>query len=231
MIVPKPNIGDDITDVFYWMFYPYNRGKRVCISPIYINGNCWGKYSTFGHHVGDWEHVTVRFKSDQPIKIYLSQHNFGASYDWADNNLEYVSDSSNTAATHPVVYSARGSHGLYNNAAEHVYRKIFNGDRLVDKTSKGDKWYTWENIVLLRNNLYNNFNWAQYSGRWGNSKDGCKFLGFDIESILGVCILNSGPFGPMMKSSTNSQQECFKDEFYQHYDDEERRRICEKTYN
>ena len=28
MIVPKK---DTIVDVVYWMFYPYNRGKRVCV--------------------------------------------------------------------------------------------------------------------------------------------------------------------------------------------------------
>ncbi len=226
MIVPKPNIGNDITDVFYWMFYPYNRGKRVCISPVYINGNCFGKYSTFGHHIGDWEHLTIRFKADQPIKIYLSQHTSGASFDWYDNNIEYISHSSNEPATHPVIYSARGSHALYEKSAEHVYRKIFNGYKLIDITSRGAPWYSWNNIILLNNNTYKNFNWAQYSGRWGNPKDGCKFLGLDIENMFGACILNSGPVGPIMKSYTNSQQECFSDEFYENYNEEERRQVC-----
>jgi len=105
-IVKKPKMGENITDVFYWMFYPYNRGKRVCISPVYLNNSCWGKYSTFGHHVGDWEHITIRFYKETPIKIYLSQHNFGKSYIWGSNKLEYYN-------SHPIVYSADGSHGSY----------------------------------------------------------------------------------------------------------------------
>lgn len=225
MVVPKPNIGENITDVFYWMFYPYNRGKRVCISPIYINGNCWGKYSTFGHHVGDWEHVTIRFKDNQPIQIYLSQHAGGKSYTWADNNLEYVSSSPNTGSHHPVVYSAKGSHGLYNSVDEHVYQKIFNGDHLTDLTGKGDSWQTWKNIKMIKNeNL--SFKWQNYSGRWGNPKDGCDFLGFDFEGIIGACIFNAGPYGPNMKSYTQSHQSCIEDEFIEHLSDQDKQRFC-----
>nr|WP_253894823.1 Vps62-related protein [Corallococcus exercitus] len=57
----------------YWNFYPYNNGKRVCIG-WYSPWGCVGGYSTFGNHVGDWEHLTVRFIDGRPALVYLSQH-------------------------------------------------------------------------------------------------------------------------------------------------------------
>lgn len=235
MIVPKPNIGKDITDVFYWFFYPYNRGKRVCISPIYTNGNCWGKYSTFGHHVGDWEHVTIRFKDDQPQQLYLAQHNFGQSFDWGDYRVQYIQglDSDNqTVNMRPILYSAKGSHGTYAEPGEYVYYKIFNGDKLVDKTNKGNAWQTWQNIILIPNNDSRKItksiakNWHNYSGRWGNPKRTCTFLGIDFEKIFKSCILNDGPIGPGFKAATNSNQNCYDDEFLESVSQEVKHNTC-----
>ncbi len=39
--------GNDIVDLVYFFYYPYNRGKEVV-------DTIWG------NHVGDWEHITVR---------------------------------------------------------------------------------------------------------------------------------------------------------------------------
>lgn len=231
MIVPKPNIGQDITDVFYWFFYPYNRGKRVCISPIYNNGNCWGKYSTFGHHVGDWEHVTIRFKDDKPLQLYLAQHDFGQSFDWGDYRVQYIKNVDNynqTVNMRPILYSAKGSHGTYAEPGDHVYYKIFNGDKLVDKTNKGKAWQTWQNIILIPNNDHKSMtkNWHNYSGRWGNPKQTCTFLGINFEKIFKSCILNDGPRGPGFKEATNSSQNCYDDEFLEKASYEEKSNVC-----
>ena len=39
--------GNDVVDLVYWTYYPYDRGKSVV-------DTIWG------NHVGDWEHMSVR---------------------------------------------------------------------------------------------------------------------------------------------------------------------------
>ena len=69
--------------IAYWLFFPYNRGKRACIG-LFLWGRCFGRYATFGHQVGDWEKVIVRFRkvntNYQIYSIYLSTHNQEITY-------------------------------------------------------------------------------------------------------------------------------------------------------
>ena len=60
--------------------------------------------SSFGDHVGDWEHVMVRFYNGSPTYIFLSQHSNGVAYPYSSLL------SSNGRAT---VYIAQGDHGHY----------------------------------------------------------------------------------------------------------------------
>ncbi len=133
--------GSNIVDLVYFFYYPYNRGKEVV-------DTIWG------NHVGDWEHITVRLTRlpDQtltPVQAYLSAHSFGGVYEWAD--VERFED------THPVVYSAWGSHGVWSAPGDHVYMSI--GEELLgvcvtivctdltDETAAGIAWDTWENVA------------------------------------------------------------------------------------
>jgi len=192
MIVPKK---DDIIDVVYWTFYPYNLGKSVCVgiwSRLW-NG-CLGAYKTFGNHVGDWEHVTVRFINLEPKLIYLSAHSFGSTLPWKDPSLQYSGD-------HPVIYSAKGSHGLYGQPGNFTYRNLPNGDWLYDSMGAGVAWDTWNNIhpmVFVKGAPYiDDFSWLSYAGDWGNPKAGCGIY----EKISNECLLNNGPSGPAFKGA------------------------------
>lgn len=116
--------GNNLTDVVYAMFYPYNQGKQGC---RYLQGHYeiagWrdipsnvctlaslaGYDKSYGNHVGDWESVTIRFQGNEPIAAYLSAHGDRPKHNWHD--LEFDGQ-------RPVVYSAKGSHALYKNVGE-----------------------------------------------------------------------------------------------------------------
>ncbi len=192
MIVPK---GNNVTDIVYWMFYPYNNGKRVCIG-WYSPWGCVGGYSTFGNHVGDWEHMTVRLENGQASQVYLSQHSDGEIFNWGDAAIGYE-------GTHPIVFSADGSHGLYSDARRHVYQNLPNGDFLADDTNYGLNWDTWNNLQVIQWSPVGEYQgdeaWLNFTGRWGNEKSGCGIA----ETVSGECVLNSGPSGPMSKNASD----------------------------
>jgi hypothetical protein len=207
--------GNDVVDLVYFFYYPYNRGKEVV-------DTIWG------NHVGDWEHITVRLNrgADEaltPLQVYLSAHSFGGAYDWAQ--IERFE------ATHPVVYSARGSHGVWSTAGDHVYMSI--GEEvfgvcvtivctdLTDNAGPGTAWDTWENVVGFDFGAKEGLagaTWPVWMSeaftepgaqpanvpgggaiyRWGNQED-CSTLGVDISDLIGVCRLEDGPTGPVSK--------------------------------
>ncbi|MCY1082512.1 Vps62-related protein [Archangium lansingense] len=188
----------NITDIVYWTFYPYNNGKRVCIG-WYSPWGCVGGYSTFGNHVGDWEHLTVRFVEGRPSQVFLSQHSGGQTFNFGDkNNLAL-------AGFHAEVYAAQGSHGIYPDAARHIYKTIGNGDFLADDTSRGIPWYTWNSTVSFVRQSPGTYggsqSWLNSTSRWGNPKSGCNFS----EQVSGECVLNDGPTGIMDKSASNPE--------------------------
>ena len=221
----------DFLEAAYRMFFPYNRGKRVCIGYYAHNicpcfkvwGNCVcprirgcvGGYSTFGHHVGDWENVIVRFRkvdSDYQIySMYLSTHNteitnkFAGEFLWKDGKFTKGSQSlaMHGGTKHAIVYSAEGSHGIWPAAGRHVYKTLPNKDELVDYTSDGLSWHTWENLKIVKYDpsyhYSGEFKFMEFDGRWGNREQGCGI----IEFISGECMLNNGPTGPAHKGWPN----------------------------
>jgi len=61
--------------------------------------------TSFGDHVGDWEHVMIRFQDSLPTAIYLSQHDSGTAYSW-DAIIKNPDG-------RPVVYIGEGDHACY----------------------------------------------------------------------------------------------------------------------
>lgn len=201
----------NITDVFYFYFYPFNKGKKVCVGLFIDSIGCVGTYSVFGNHVGDWEHVTIRFINGRPVEVYYSAHGYGTPVPWSEvkGHREFMN--------HPVAYVAEGSHGCYANKGNYVYQKLPTGDSLVDRSDDGILWQTWKNIKILRVSEdrrccfdktgrylseiiikqrnpvfeYDSFNWIDYNGKWGNRKG--------TTCLFGQCVLGEGPIGPFRK--------------------------------
>ena len=195
----------DFVDLVYFFYYPYNRGKEV-IDTI------------FGSHVGDWEHVTMRLMwayddqtgwSLQPVQMYIGAHDFGGIYDW-DQITKFE-------GTHPVVYSAWGSHGVWLTAGEHDYGEVcyvVACEDLTDWTSEGTAWDTWSNIAAFDYNAKQGLGgsiWPLWMSddftnpgtcgdpsdpacgpiyRWGNMRRG---------EVFGYYRLEDGPTGPVSK--------------------------------
>jgi hypothetical protein len=156
-----------------------------------------------GHHVGDWEHTTVRFEHNRLHSMYLSIHDskvtrqFGGSFRWNGKvfhkgnrflKMEYC--------THGVVYSAKGSHGMWPSSGNHIYMRLPNGDTLVDRCSDGTSWQTWRFLKVVmhkpKGQYRGQFTFLNFKGRWGNRKRGCGL----VEKVSGECMLNNGPSGP-----------------------------------
>lgn len=94
-----------ITEIYYWLFYPYNLGKSV-------------SSTVFGNHVGDWEHVKVTLYGNTAKTIQLSAHGITHTFQRSGNvfkNSDGQADIQLVDGTHPIVYSAYGKHiQLYN---------------------------------------------------------------------------------------------------------------------
>ncbi len=187
-------------DLVYYFYYPYNRGKSVA-------NTIWG------NHVGDWEHITVRLTwlrggdwSLEPTHVYIAAHNFGGAFRFRAVARE--------DGTHPVVFSARGSHGSWREPGRHVYKSIPLLGDLVDECGEGEAWPTWRRVEAFDFNAragLGDSRWPRWmstdfanpgdgdpadpgSGpiyRWGNPEEG--------ECVAGECRLNDGPTGPISK--------------------------------
>ncbi|KAK4298054.1 hypothetical protein Pmani_029572 [Petrolisthes manimaculis] len=205
--------------VTYWMFYPYNRGKPVCsvnlgyflgrlFKPRDKRGGCHGEEVIMGDHVGEWEHVSIQFKGSTPTQMYVSTHTFGAYYTYDHQQGHFVYSDEDVreglplpippqyprtvhlVGTRPVLYSSKGSHGLWAAAGVHHYSWI---PLLLDETGKGTPWKTWKNMHIIDlkepETLTHHRSWWGYEGRWGNPSERCHLL-------MGTqCEMNQGPTG------------------------------------
>ena len=196
-IVNRTHPSLTITDVIYWQFYPYNLGKEVCIGGYDSTIGCVGEYETYGHHVGDWEHVTVRFVDGRPELLYLGAHDGGRILYYGDKSVGSTNG-------HSEVYAAYGSHGLYTGEGRNYYKFLPNGDALADDTHRGMAWDTWNNVVTFSTpgTYTGSLGWLNYTGFWGNREEDC---GLDIAGIEihDQCVLTGGPRSILQKDISN----------------------------
>jgi len=158
-----------------------------------------------------WEKVIVRFRkvnTDYQIySIYLSTHSqkitkkYVGEFLWQGGKFKKGSRTLDMySGTHAIVYSAKGSHGIWPNSGKHKYKKVpITGQWLQDECSSGTSWHTWNKLKPVQydpNGRYRGeFKFLGFQGHWGNRKRGCGRWDI-IEKILGTCMLGDGPGGP-----------------------------------
>jgi dipeptidyl aminopeptidase/acylaminoacyl peptidase len=117
----------------YWMFYGFSATEPA---------------GRIGEHQGDWERITVCLDPDErPVSVVYHRHNTNRARSWT-----LVPK----FGTHPVVYSAQGSHAAYPSAGTNPVLGTF------DKRDEGPIWATWTSVrSVLRER------WYGYGGSWG----------------------------------------------------------------
>jgi len=180
-----------------------------------------GDKRTFGNHIGDWEHISVRIENGRAEWVHLDVHSFGATYRWNGRDRfdfvegepvkrrqyrqgkfidllddvpypEYLDLEDGRIA----VFSANGSHGTWAQPGKFTYLNILTV-HLDDFTERGVQWNTWQNLVI--NDVVDDLNiftddksWINFRGPWGNTFK----LECDLDPIVGECGLVGGPTGP-----------------------------------
>jgi len=218
--VTEHNDSCSTVDVTYTFFYPFNYGKDVCVG-VESGSLCIGGVKTFGNHVGDWEHVSLRLQGGQPVQIYVGVHSFGAWYDWDPASQSFKFSEGEPVVRkvkregkflkvkldvdypkelfleegHPAVFSANGSHGVWAQEGKHTYLHILTV-HLDDFCAKGTAWDTWNNLEIYETGDWDSFtgskSWVGFRGVWGNTKK----MGCELEPIIGECGIVGGPSGP-----------------------------------
>ncbi|XP_024886992.1 uncharacterized protein LOC112464304 [Temnothorax curvispinosus] len=207
--------------VTYWMFYPFSEGKTICVLDLgffgswpipTVGGVCIGTLKEYGSHIGDWEHMSLYFKDNEyPLAMYVSAHDAGAFYRYDPRNGNFVYESQETrkglfqkpifpekvytaGGSHPILFSARGSHGLWTAPGKHKFVRV---PRLYDESGFGTAWPTWKRLELLFEEDNEPLpGWMTFKGKWGNPSSNCHplaKLGFNI------CEFVDGPTGIPMK--------------------------------
>ena len=122
------NIDSTNWSVHYYLFFAYNRGKKILGIEV-------------GNHVGDWEYVKIYFRGEIPTSIEWSYHGKRESTIWGSTNVTY-------SGNHPVFYCAKGSHGMHPTIGSIKYLSdlLF---FITDETNAGTKILGYENVIFL----------------------------------------------------------------------------------
>jgi len=122
------NIDSNNWSVHYYLFFAYNRGKKVLGIEV-------------GNHVGDWEYIKISFRGKIPTSIEGSYHGKKESTIWGSTNVTY-------SGNHPVFYCAKGSHGMHPKIGNIKYLSdlLF---FLTDEKNAGTKILGYENVIFL----------------------------------------------------------------------------------
>ncbi|OAG44917.1 hypothetical protein AYO21_00879 [Fonsecaea monophora] len=192
--VEKP---DDVLDAFFFFFYAYNRGDWIFGLPVL----------ELGDHVGDWEHVMVRFQNETPHAMWYSQHSSGQAFTFSA--VQKFQD-----GARPIVYPANGTHANYATPGAHPLDitglNLGTGlpiSPVTDEAGRGPLWDPLHNALFYSfDNASQKFTaynardptaWLDFAGVWGDAQLPLNATG--QVDLLGQIKFVSGPTGPKFK--------------------------------
>lgn len=182
--VPVYTIYEPHRYITYWFFYPYNgfEHKYLPLVPPVIE-----------FHQGDWEHIVVDVREssahpdeDQAIDVTYYQHGCKGKVFPVDVDGDGVLHSRDSRlsfeqSTHPVVYSALGSHASYPAPGKHAGADCGPFQGRGDVADKGARWMTDDDLVDATLQP-----WWGFAGNWGTGGKGHgPAHAIDISPIVG----------------------------------------------
>ncbi|KAI9675047.1 MAG: hypothetical protein M1817_001453 [Caeruleum heppii] len=169
--------GNGVVDAFYMYFWAWNRGPKIFGQDI-------------GDHVGDWEHIMIRFQDGKPQALWYSQHARGQAFTYAAVEKKGI---------RPVGYAALGSHAIYGTAG--VGRDKRDAGKLWDPVLSAYRYtYCADTKTFTPAPGTSSVAWLNFLGRWGDKKypkgdPRQRFLlGIDESAKI-----SDGPTGPIDK--------------------------------
>lgn len=133
----------------YWVFYPYNTGKKI--GPLEV-----------GFHGGDWEMVQVDLdKKNEPVSAHFTGHTSLEMVPWATLQT--------TNRTHPIVYTEKGGHEAHpvpvNAPAPYILHQTWSTG--IAQWSVGGAHGVGP-LINLGIRLHPQVAFVRYSGLWGS---------------------------------------------------------------
>ncbi len=146
---------EDLIQIRYWFWYNYNK----------FPGAPFG----LGNHLGDWEHVEIRFFpkiSDGPCIIWFVSNHKSSRITSFPRTMTFpglMPETSSFTENHIHVWVALGSHANYPSPYSNPYCVA---KHYCDKLSDGGQiWETGNNLIHLAKT-----NFVSFNDRWGDRK-------------------------------------------------------------
>jgi hypothetical protein len=179
VLVPMPVYYERMADkvegqaalrITYWFFYGLSQPPGAKAGTQFLV------------HEGDWERISVLLKPGEnageyvPISARYHAHDGSRDVPWSA--VKRVGTSGSSDSTHPVVFSAVGSHASYWRAGSYENVFVISGRRrfaVFDRAvacPKCPQWRTWESLLDARAQP-----WYGYGGAWGNVGSNAGFTG------------------------------------------------------
>lgn len=158
----------------YWFFYgdnaPYHRKLGIGYSVPIID-----------HHQGDWERITVKLSPNNTAEwVEYHQHYTSCDLPWSEVTRD--------DGTHPVVWSAGGTHASYPPNIASTWSKLGWHDEI---SGDGTEWLTYPSTRALSKQ-----DWYGYGGAWGAASQ----FGTNLTGPMGP--------GPYKSSAPKWNEKC-----------------------